>query len=275
MRNVPKARAERNVRNRPVSVVVEQITGAAQNPLAVDVLPNRATRLGKQFVHVAFRAMKFSREYCRGKIRIVAVAVDVIQHHRQQHGSIHPLGRPFREDTRRMRYQIDNVRPAEGGNVRRRLCAEAEVGIACERPGEGATSFCRGQGQPRPLVKIAWQQVPRYGKAKQLKVATICDFERLGGVRDGKISRTADLLVTTLGVAAHPVELKIDKAQVVAPARHMRTQTEKPVYGCSDAGNLDRSGVSPGYSSLERMFGDLARFQLDESGREIVGDRKS
>ena len=117
---------------------------------------------------------------------------------------------------------------------------------------------------------MAWQQLPRYGKAKQLKVATIGDFERRGGVGDGKISVTADLLVATLAAAAHPVELKIDKAQVVAAARDMRRQTENPVSGRGDAGNPDGSGLCPGNLSLERLLGDLARFQLNESGREIV-----
>src|SRR5713101_1939288 len=37
-----------------------------------------------------------------------------------------------------------------------------------------------------------------------------------------------------------------------------------------DAGNPDRSSVSPGYRPLERMLGYFARLQLDESVREIV-----
>jgi hypothetical protein len=40
----------------------EQIAGADENPLVVDVLANRAACPGKQLVHVAFRAMKLSRE---------------------------------------------------------------------------------------------------------------------------------------------------------------------------------------------------------------------
>ena len=44
---------------------VEQITGADENLLAADVLSDRPPRLGKQLVHVALRAAKFSRESCR------------------------------------------------------------------------------------------------------------------------------------------------------------------------------------------------------------------
>jgi hypothetical protein len=59
MRNIPKARGERDFSDRPVSGIAEQIAGADENPLVVDVLANRATCLGKQLVHVALRAMKF------------------------------------------------------------------------------------------------------------------------------------------------------------------------------------------------------------------------
>jgi hypothetical protein len=118
--------------------------------------------------------------------------------------------------------------------------------------------------------KMARQQMSRDGKTKQLKIATIGDFKRLGRIDDGEVSRPADLLVTTLRVAAHPFELKINEAQIVHAARDVRTQAQNPVLGCGDAGNPDRTSVSPGYRPLERMLGFFARLQLDESVREIV-----
>src|SRR6202040_2113357 len=74
----------------------------------------------------------------------------------------------------------------------------------------------------------------------------------------------------TLRGAGHPFELKINEAQLVRAARDVRTQPQNPVLGCSDAGNPDRSSVSPGYRPLERMLGYFARLQPDESVREIV-----
>src|SRR5260370_12426948 len=91
MRNIPKARSERDFGDRPVSRIAEQIAGADENPLVVDVLANRPTSPGKQFVYVALRAMKLSRERRGTQAGAIAVTIDVIQHHRQQHWCIHPL----------------------------------------------------------------------------------------------------------------------------------------------------------------------------------------
>src|ERR1700730_18837973 len=82
MRNIPKARSERDFRDRPVSGFAEQIASADENPLVVDVLANRAACLGEQLVHVALRAMKFSRERRGAQAGGVAVAIDVIPPHR-------------------------------------------------------------------------------------------------------------------------------------------------------------------------------------------------
>ena len=62
MRNIPKARSERDFGDRPVSGIAEQMAGADENPPVVYVLANRTTCLGKQLVHVPLRAVKFSRE---------------------------------------------------------------------------------------------------------------------------------------------------------------------------------------------------------------------
>src|SRR5260221_14297405 len=102
---------------------------------------------------------------------------------------------------------------------------------------------------------MARQQASRDSKTKELKIATIGDFERLGRVDDGEISRPADLLVTTLRGAAHPFGLKINEGQLVRAARDVRTQPQNPGLGCSDAGNPDRRSVSSGYRPLERMLG--------------------
>src|ERR1700730_2098442 len=88
MRNIPKARSERDFGDRPVSGIAEQIAGADENPLVVDVLANRAACLGKQLVHVTLRAMKSSRERRGAQAGVVAVTIDVIQHHRQKYGCI-------------------------------------------------------------------------------------------------------------------------------------------------------------------------------------------
>src|ERR1700738_3873686 len=86
MRNIPKAPSERDFGARPVPGIAQQITGADENPLVVDVLANRPTCLGKQLVHVALRTMKFSRVRRGAQTGVVAVTIEVIQHHRQQYG---------------------------------------------------------------------------------------------------------------------------------------------------------------------------------------------
>src|SRR5258708_3741174 len=88
MRNIPKARSERDFGDRPVSGIAEQIAGAGENPLVVDVLANRAAWFRKQLVHVALRALKFSRERRGAQAGVVTVTIDVIQHHRQKYGCI-------------------------------------------------------------------------------------------------------------------------------------------------------------------------------------------
>ena len=111
MRNIPKTRSERDFCDRPVSGSAEQIAGADENLLVVEVLANRAACLGKQLVHVALRAMKLSRERRGTQAGVIAVTVDVIQHYRQQHGCIHPLKWAAREHIGRMRNEVDDVAP--------------------------------------------------------------------------------------------------------------------------------------------------------------------
>src|SRR6202035_6182325 len=62
----------------------------------------------------------------------------------------------------------------------------------------------------------------------------------------------------------------MNEVQLVRAARDVRTQPHNPVLGCGDAGNPDRSCVSPGYRPLERMLGYFAWLKSDESVREIV-----
>jgi hypothetical protein len=62
----------------------------------------------------------------------------------------------------------------------------------------------------------------RHRKTKQLEIATVCDLERLGCIRDREISRPANLLMTALRVAANPLKLKVDKGQVIPAPRYMR-----------------------------------------------------
>ena len=141
VRNIPKACSERDFGNRRVSGI-EQTAGADKNPLVVDVLANRAACAGKKLVHVAFRAMKFSRERRGGQAGIVAVTIDVVQHHRQQHGRIQPLKRPTHEHIRCVSNEIDDVAPAQSCKRQRRLRVETKFRIACEGAGEGPAGFC-------------------------------------------------------------------------------------------------------------------------------------
>jgi hypothetical protein len=53
---------------------------------------------------------------------------------------------------------------------------------------------------------------------------TVCDLKWLGCVYDGKIPKSADLLVPTLLVATNPFQLQIDKAQIILAVGDVRPQ---------------------------------------------------
>src|SRR6202043_1806304 len=67
-------------------VAIEQIARARNNPLLVDVLAHRAVGCRKQAVHIAFGAAESRSQCCCAELRIVAVTIDMVKHHRQQHG---------------------------------------------------------------------------------------------------------------------------------------------------------------------------------------------
>ena len=77
----------------------------------------------------------------------------------------------------------------------------------------------------RPLGEDSREQISGHGKAKQLEIPTVRDFERLRRFHDRKISRPADLFVIALRIAGESLELKIDEAHVIDASRDVRTQT--------------------------------------------------
>ena len=123
-----------------------------------------------------------------------------------------------------MRNQIDNVRPTKGGSFRRCLSAKAELRISDESARKSSAGFCRRQSQPRPLTKTGRQQLTGHSKTKYPKIVTVRDLKWLRCVCNGKIPKSADLLVVTLLVATHPFQAQIDKAQIILAARDVRSQ---------------------------------------------------
>jgi hypothetical protein len=85
MRNIPETGIKCDFRNGCASTsVIQQIPGAKEDPLSVDVFSDRATRGGKKFVNVSLRAMEFLCERVCAQLGIIDVAIDMIKHHRQQ-----------------------------------------------------------------------------------------------------------------------------------------------------------------------------------------------
>jgi hypothetical protein len=60
MRNIPKTGTKCDFSDgHTLMSMIQQTPGADKNPLSVDVFPDRATRGGKQLVHISRRAVKF------------------------------------------------------------------------------------------------------------------------------------------------------------------------------------------------------------------------
>ena len=128
---------------------------------------------------------------------------------------------------------------AEAGDSRIRPRTKTQLRMSRECPGQRPAGLGRRQPQPRPLCEIARKQLSRYRKAEQTEIPAVRNFERLRGVDDCQISRSADLLMAALGVATDAIELEIDKIHIAEAARDVRAQTHHHVLGRLDTGNLD------------------------------------
>ena len=137
MRDIAEACSKRDFGNGLVSrIVIKKFARARGNPLLVDMFAYRAVGCRKQAVHIAFGAAESRSECCRAELRIVAVTIDMVKHHRQQHGDMHPLYGHIGEDFWRMRDQIDHVRADKCRGFWELTTTQAEFGIAGERSGE-------------------------------------------------------------------------------------------------------------------------------------------
>jgi hypothetical protein len=72
-------------------------------------------------------------------------------------------------------------------------------------------------------------------EAEQLKVVSIDDFERLGGINNGKIAWPANLFMLPLSVASAPGKLQEYKDKLFAATRDVRTQAQNAMAGRRDA----------------------------------------
>jgi len=112
MRDVVEARGKGDFSNGLVSrVAVKKLARACGNPLLVEVLPHRAACCRKETVHIALGAAESCGQCCRAKLRGVAVTIDMVKHHRQQHGDMHALHGHIGENFRRMRIRSTTCAP--------------------------------------------------------------------------------------------------------------------------------------------------------------------
>ena len=226
-------------------VTTEQIARARNNPLLIDVLAHRAVGCRKQAVHIAFGTTEPRSERCRAELRIVTVTIDMVKHHRQQHGDMHALRRRVGDDFGRVRNQIDHVR----ADRRRGFCeltiTQAEFGVAGERSGERTAAFGHGQVEPRALQQPLRQQPSRYSKAKEFEVTAVGDLERLRRIRKRQITRRTDLFVAALRGTSQPFELEVDKAEVIRAQSNVRSKAKHGVPRGCDQRYFYRSGINP------------------------------
>src|ERR1700733_16095195 len=134
MRNIPETGIKCDFCNScALMSVIQQIPGTTQDPPSVDVFSDRATRGGKQLVYISLRAMEFQRESVRAQLGFIDVAIDIIKHHRQQDRPARPFQRSFFQNARRVRYQVDDMLSAEGGDSRVQLRTKTQFRMSGER----------------------------------------------------------------------------------------------------------------------------------------------
>jgi hypothetical protein len=83
VRDVAKSGGEGDLRDRPATTrEIEQVSRADEDTLLVDVFADRTARSREQPVYVARRAVEFRRKSGRAEVGIVAVTIDIVEHHR-------------------------------------------------------------------------------------------------------------------------------------------------------------------------------------------------
>src|ERR1700732_2317958 len=251
-------------------VAIEQIARARNNPLLVDVLAHRAAGCRKQAVHIAFGAAESRSQCSRAELRVVAVMIDMVKHHRQQHGDMHAFHRCIGENFWRMRDQIDHVRADQCRGFWELTVTQAELGIAGERSGESTAGFGPGQVEPRALEQPFRQKLSRYGKAEQFEVLAVGDLERLCRIRKRQITRRTDLLTAALRGTSQPFELEVDKAEIIRAQGNVRSEAKHGVPCGCDQRYLYRSGINPRDCAFKGLVSNPSRLKSYEGSREVV-----
>ena len=198
------------------------------------------------------------------------MTIDMVKHHRQQHGDMHALRRRIGEDFWRMRDQIDHVRADQRRGFREWTITQGEFGIAGERSGESTAGFGPGQVEPRALEQAFRQKLSRYGKAEQFEVLAVGDLERLCRIRKRQITRRTDLLAAALRGTSQPFELEVDKAEIIRAQSNVRSKAKHGVPGGGDQRYLDRSGINPRNCAFKGLVSNPARLESYEGSRKVV-----
>ena len=189
MRDVAESRSKGDLGDRLVSgISIKKLACAGGNPLRVEVLSHRATCCRKQTVYVAFRATESCGQCCSALLRVVAVTIDMVKHHRQQDGSMHALRGHIRQNFWRARNELGYVRADQCRGSWELRTTQAEFGVAGERSGESAAGFGRGQVESRAIQQRCRQQSSRYSKAEQFEVVAVGYLERLSRIRKRQVT---------------------------------------------------------------------------------------
>ena len=169
-----------------------------------------------------------------------------------------------------MRDQIDHVRSDQRRGFWELAITQAEFGIARKGSGESTAGFGRGQVEPRALEQPFRQQSSRYGKTEQFEVTAVSDLERLRRIRKRQIPRRTDLLVATLRGTSQPLELEVDKAEIIRAQSNVRSEAKHGVPGGGDLRYLYRSGINPRDCAFKGLVSNPARLKPYEGSREVV-----
>jgi hypothetical protein len=272
MRDVAESRSKGDLGNAIVSrISIEKLARAHCNPLLVEVLSHRATCFRKQTVHIAFGSAESGSQCCSTELWIVAVTIDMVKHHRQQHRSMHALHGHIRQNFRRARNELGYVRADQCRGSWELRTAHAEFGVAAERPGESAAGLGRGQVESRTIQQRYRQQSSRHSKAEQFEVVAVADLERLCRIGKRQVTGRTDLLVASLRGASQPFELEVDKAKIVRARGNVRSKAKHRMPGGCDQRYLNRSGINPRNCAFEGQVSNLAWLKSNESSRKVVG----
>jgi len=198
------------------------------------------------------------------------VTIDMVQHHRHQHGDMRALHGHVGENFWRMRNQIDHVRADQRRGFWELAITQTEFGIAGEGSGESTAGFGCGQVEPRAIEQPFRQQSSRYGKAEQFEVVAVGDLEWLCCIRKRQVTGRTDLFVTALRGTPQPFELEVDKAKIVRAQGDVRSEAKHGVPGGGDQRYLDRSGINPRNCAFKGLVSDPAWLKPYEGSRKVV-----